>query len=171
VNKVIITGSNGFIGRHLINFLRLKGVDVYCISRTPLFNVKYFLFETINSEAIKNIIGKIAPDHIFHLAGTTNPDPEISYENAKKTKIAVFGTGRSDYPNQINNVLAFPGLFRGVLDAGIKQITDEIKINVDYPWRNFEYSLAKSQLSIEEYYFSIDEVRPRGMRWIYAKKK
>ena len=61
-----------------------------------------------------------------------NPDPEISFENAKKTKIAVFGTGRSDYPNQINNVLAFPGLFRGVLDAGIKQITDEIKINVAY---------------------------------------
>ncbi len=61
-----------------------------------------------------------------------NPDPEISYENAKKTKIAVFGTGRSDYPNQINNVLAFPGLFRGVLDAGIKVITDEIKINVAY---------------------------------------
>lgn len=61
-----------------------------------------------------------------------NPDPEISYEDAKKTKIAVFGTGRSDYPNQINNVLVFPGLFRGVLDAGVKQITDELKIEVAY---------------------------------------
>lgn len=61
-----------------------------------------------------------------------NPDPEISYEEAKKTKIAVFGTGRSDYPNQVNNVLAFPGLFRGVLDAGIRIITDEIKIKVAY---------------------------------------
>jgi malate dehydrogenase (oxaloacetate-decarboxylating) len=59
-----------------------------------------------------------------------NPDPEISLEDAQKTKIAVFGTGRSDYPNQINNVLVFPGLFRGVLDAGITQITDEIKLKV-----------------------------------------
>ncbi len=61
-----------------------------------------------------------------------NPDPEISYENAKKTKVAVFATGRSDYPNQINNVLVFPGLFRGVLDAGITQITDDLKIKVAY---------------------------------------
>ncbi|MEY4440498.1 MAG: Malic enzyme [Candidatus Parcubacteria bacterium] len=61
-----------------------------------------------------------------------NPDPEISFENAQKTKIAVFGTGRSDYPNQINNVLAFPGLFKGVLEAGIPQITDEIKLKVAY---------------------------------------
>ena len=57
-----------------------------------------------------------------------NPDPEISYETAKKTKIAVFGTGRSDYPNQINNVLAFPGIFRGALDSGAKQITEEMKL-------------------------------------------
>ncbi len=58
-----------------------------------------------------------------------NPNPEISYEEAKKTKIAVFGTGRSDYPNQINNVLAFPGIFRGALDAGAKEITEEMKLS------------------------------------------
>jgi len=57
-----------------------------------------------------------------------NPDPEISFIDAKKTKIAVFGTGRSDYPNQINNVLAFPGIFRGALDAQAKQITKKMKI-------------------------------------------
>jgi len=57
-----------------------------------------------------------------------NPNPEISYEEAKETKIAVFGTGRSDYPNQINNVLAFPGIFRGALDVGAKKITEEMKI-------------------------------------------
>ena len=58
-----------------------------------------------------------------------NPNPEISYEDVKETKIAVFGTGRSDYPNQINNVLAFPGIFRGALDVGAKKITDEMKIS------------------------------------------
>jgi len=57
-----------------------------------------------------------------------NPNPEISYEDAKKVNIAVFGTGRSDYPNQINNVLAFPGIFRGAFDVGATQITDDMKI-------------------------------------------
>jgi malate dehydrogenase (oxaloacetate-decarboxylating) len=58
-----------------------------------------------------------------------NPNPEITYELAKKTKIKVFGTGRSDYPNQINNVLVFPGIFRGALGAGAKAITDEMKLS------------------------------------------
>ena len=66
---------------------------------------------------------------IFAMA---NPEPEISFEEAKKSKVAVFATGRSDYPNQINNVLVFPGLFKGVLEAGISQITDEIKLKVAY---------------------------------------
>lgn len=57
-----------------------------------------------------------------------NPNPEIRIEEAKKTKIKVFGTGRSDYPNQINNVLVFPGIFRGVLDSGAKQITEKMKL-------------------------------------------
>lgn len=57
-----------------------------------------------------------------------NPNPEITMEKALKTKIKVFGTGRSDYPNQINNVLVFPGIFRGALDSGAKQITDKMKI-------------------------------------------
>ncbi len=57
-----------------------------------------------------------------------NPNPEISYTAAKKTQIAVFGTGRSDYPNQINNVLVFPGIFRGALDAGATAITEKMKM-------------------------------------------
>ena len=57
-----------------------------------------------------------------------NPNPEISYEDAKKANITVFGTGRSDYPNQINNVLAFPGIFRGAFDVGATKITDDMKI-------------------------------------------
>jgi malate dehydrogenase (oxaloacetate-decarboxylating) len=62
---------------------------------------------------------------VFALA---NPNPEIAYEVAKKTKIAVLGTGRSDFPNQINNSLAFPGIFRGALDHGVTRITDEMKL-------------------------------------------
>jgi malate dehydrogenase (oxaloacetate-decarboxylating) len=71
-------------------------------------------------------IEKMAKDPI--VLALANPNPEISMENAKKTKIKVFGTGRSDYPNQINNVLVFPGIFRGALDSGAKQITTEMKL-------------------------------------------
>ncbi len=57
-----------------------------------------------------------------------NPNPEISPEQAKAAGAAVVGTGRSDYPNQVNNVLAFPGVFRGALDARASQITEEMKV-------------------------------------------
>jgi malate dehydrogenase (oxaloacetate-decarboxylating) len=57
-----------------------------------------------------------------------NPEPEIWPDAAKHAGAAVVGTGRSDFPNQINNVLAFPGIFRGALDARATRITDEMKI-------------------------------------------
>lgn len=62
---------------------------------------------------------------VFALA---NPVPEIFPDEAKAAGAAVVGTGRSDYPNQVNNVLAFPGVFRGALDARAVQITDEMKL-------------------------------------------
>lgn len=58
----------------------------------------------------------------------SNPVPEIFPNDAKKGGAAVVGTGRSDYPNQINNVLAFPGIFRGALDARASAITDNMKL-------------------------------------------
>ena len=62
---------------------------------------------------------------IFALA---NPEPEILPDEAKAAGAAVVATGRSDFPNQVNNVLAFPGIFRGALDNNVKQITDDHKI-------------------------------------------
>ena len=62
---------------------------------------------------------------IFALA---NPTPEIMPDEAKRGGAAVVGTGRSDLPNQINNVLGFPGIFRGALDARAKRITAEMKL-------------------------------------------
>ncbi len=63
---------------------------------------------------------------VFTLA---NPEPEISYDEAKAARPdAVIATGRSDHPNQINNVLGFPYIFRGALDAGARQINEEMKI-------------------------------------------
>lgn len=58
-----------------------------------------------------------------------NPVPEILPEEAKKGGAAVIGTGRSDFPNQINNSLVFPGLFRGALDSGVRKITTRMKLD------------------------------------------
>ena len=70
-------------------------------------------------------VASMAKDSIvFALA---NPDPEIDPVIARKYA-AVVATGRSDQPNQINNVLAFPGIFRGLLDAGAHKITDEMLV-------------------------------------------
>jgi malate dehydrogenase (oxaloacetate-decarboxylating) len=57
-----------------------------------------------------------------------NPDPEIDPKLAFKAGAKIVGTGRSDYPNQINNVLAFPGVFRGALDVRAREINMEMKI-------------------------------------------
>ncbi len=61
-----------------------------------------------------------------------NPTPEIMPDKAKKAGARIVGTGRSDFPNQINNVLAFPGIFRGALDVRAKAITEEMKIAAAY---------------------------------------
>ncbi len=58
----------------------------------------------------------------------SNPDPEIGYHEALEAGAAIAATGRSDFPNQINNVLAFPGVLRGALDARSRKITEEMKV-------------------------------------------
>ncbi len=73
----------------------------------------------------EELIATMAPKGIVF--ALSNPDPEIHPDAARK-HAAVVATGRSDFPNQINNVLAFPGVFRGALDAGARRITEEMKV-------------------------------------------
>ena len=74
----------------------------------------------------QDMIRTMAPNPIiFALA---NPTPEIMPDEAKEAGAAVVATGRSDFPNQVNNAIAFPGIFRGALDNGVKKITDEHKL-------------------------------------------
>ena len=61
-----------------------------------------------------------------------NPQPEILYADAKEAGARIAATGRSDMPNQINNVVAFPGIFKGALEAKAKKITDEMKLAAAY---------------------------------------
>lgn len=73
----------------------------------------------------QDMVRSMAKDSIVF--AMSNPIPEIMPEFAKEAGARVVGTGRSDFPNQVNNVLAFPGIFRGALDAGAKKITEEMK--------------------------------------------
>ncbi|NCA99076.1 MAG: NAD-dependent malic enzyme [Clostridia bacterium] len=74
----------------------------------------------------KEMVASMAPNPMIF--AMSNPTPEIMPHLAKEAGAAVIGTGRSDFPNQINNVLAFPGLFRGTLDVRASDINDDMKI-------------------------------------------
>lgn len=136
VGDLIVCDTKGIIHRDRPDLLKNK--------------YKYIIAHETNSEnrtgtiadAMKGadvFIGVSAPDIVTGkmvrsmkkdpvVFAMANPVPEIMPDIAKKAGAAVVGTGRSDFPNQINNVLAFPGIFRGALDARATKITDEMKV-------------------------------------------
>ena len=91
----------------------IRGADVFIGVSSP---------GTVTPEMVKTM----APNPI--LFPMANPTPEIMPDTALAAGAAVVGTGRSDFPNQINNVLAFPGIFRGAFDVRASDINDEMKI-------------------------------------------
>lgn len=95
----------------------IKGADVFIGVSAP---------GTVTEEMVKSMAENPI---LFPMA---NPVPEIMPELAKSAGAAVVGTGRSDFPNQINNVLAFPGIFRGTLDVRASDINDEMKVAAAY---------------------------------------
>ena len=95
----------------------LKGADVFIGVSAP-------------NMLTQDMIRSMAKDPI--LFTMANPTPEIMPDEAKAAGAAVIGTGRSDFPNQINNVLAFPGIFRGALDVRSSDINDEMKLAAAY---------------------------------------
>ena len=121
-----VTNANGLKGT-----LKdaMKGADVFIGVSAP---------NVVNEDMIKSM-NKGAV--VFPMA---NPVPEIMPELAVKAGAAVVGSGRSDYPNQVNNVLAFPGIFRGALDARAKDITDEMKVAASKALAEF---IPESELS------------------------
>lgn len=91
----------------------LKGADIFVGVSAPNI-VTPEMVSSMNKDSI-----------LFAMA---NPVPEIMPDVAKAAGARVVGTGRSDFPNQVNNVVAFPGIFKGALEAGVKQITEEMKL-------------------------------------------
>ena len=101
--------------------IAIKNADVFVgVSAPDILSEE--MVKTMNSDAI-----------VFAMA---NPTPEIMPDKAKNAGARVVGTGRSDFPNQINNVLVFPGIFRGALDCGATSITEEMKLAAAYALAN-----------------------------------
>ena len=95
----------------------LEGADVFVGVSAP---------GTVTEEMVRSM------NHDSIIFAMANPVPEIMPEEAKKAGALVVGTGRSDFPNQVNNVLAFPGIFRGALDVQAKEINEEMKLAAVY---------------------------------------
>jgi malate dehydrogenase (oxaloacetate-decarboxylating) len=138
---LVLAGAKNIIGFDSSGVINKKSDVSNEMRRWFVDNCNPDQFEGTLSQAIKDadiFIGVSAPNVltesdvqsmakdaiVFALA---NPDPEIDPVLARK-HAAVVATGRSDQPNQINNVLAFPGIFRGLLDAGASKITDELLV-------------------------------------------
>lgn len=100
----------------------MRGADVFVgVSKPNLVTP-----EMVQSMAEKPVLFPMA-----------NPDPEITYDLAKQSGAFIVGTGRSDYPNQINNVLVFPGVFKGALGVRARAITEEMKLAAAHAIANF----------------------------------
>jgi malate dehydrogenase (oxaloacetate-decarboxylating) len=109
----------------------LKGTDVFVgVSKA----------NTLNAEMVKSM----NPQPV--ILALANPIPEIMPDLAKEAGAFIVATGRSDFPNQINNVLAFPGIFRGALDNGVKQITDQMLIAAAEALANYVTDLSPEKV-------------------------
>lgn len=108
----------------LANITNLNNEDLTLAQ--ALSKADVFVGVSVADVLTKEMVASMNRDAIvFALA---NPNPEIKVELAKKAGARIVATGRSDYPNQVNNVLAFPGLFRGAFDSKATQITDSMKV-------------------------------------------
>ena len=134
VSDVVICDSRGIVSSERTDLNESK--KALC-KITNKFNVSGTLADAV---AGKNVfIGVSKPDILTSemirsmspmplVFAMSNPEPEVDPEVAKMAGAYIIGTGRSDYPNQINNLLAFPGIFRGALDAGATSITLDMKL-------------------------------------------
>lgn len=134
VRDIIVLDSKGILSRERSDLL---GAKQALSEKTNMRNISGTLADAIKGSDVfigvskpgvltKEMICAMATDPIiFALA---NPVPEVSLEDAKAAGVRLMATGRSDAPNQVNNALAFPGIFRGVLDAHLREITDDMKL-------------------------------------------
>ena len=143
VQNIIVCDSKGIISKHRSDLNPVKEKLLLSTNKNnirgemqkALIGADVFIGVSTGGILNAEMIKTMNPDPIvFAMA---NPIPEIMPDEAKKGGAAIVGTGRSDFPNQINNVLAFPGIFRGLLDGNITKVTSKIKINAARALANF----------------------------------
>lgn len=134
LKKVILCDTKGAIyeGRENLNAEKAEMAKISNFERKKgtledvIVGADVFIGLSVAGVLTRDMVRSMAKDPvIFAMA---NPTPEIMPDEAKEAGAVVVGTGRSDFPNQINNVLAFPGIFRGALDVRARDINDEMKI-------------------------------------------
>lgn len=134
LKKVILCDTKGAIyeGREGLNPIKEEMAKISNLQKIKgtlkdvIVGADVFIGVSAPGSLTKEMVKTMAKDPIvFAMA---NPVPEIMPDEAKEAGVAIMGTGRSDFPNQINNVLAFPGIFRGALDVRARDINDEMKI-------------------------------------------
>ena len=135
---VIMTDREGAIykGRENLNPIKIEMAEITNLSMEKgslsdvIKNADVFIGVSAPGTLSKEMVKSMAEKPIIFACA--NPIPEIFPEDAKEAGAAVVSTGRSDFPNQINNVLCFPGIFRGALDVRAKDINDEMKVAAAY---------------------------------------
>ena len=135
---VIMTDREGAIykGRENLNPIKMEMAEITNLSMEKgslsdvIKNADVFIGVSAPGTLNKDMVKSMAEKPIIFACA--NPIPEIFPEDAKEAGAAVVSTGRSDFPNQINNVLCFPGIFRGALDVRAKDINDEMKVAAAY---------------------------------------
>ena len=136
--NVIMTDREGAIykGRENLNPIKMEMAEITNLSMEKgslsdvIKNADVFIGVSAPGTLSKDMVKSMAEKPIIFACA--NPIPEIFPEDAKEAGAAVVSTGRSDFPNQINNVLCFPGIFRGALDVRAKDINDEMKVAAAY---------------------------------------
>ena len=136
--NVIMTDREGAIykGRENLNPIKMEMAEITNLSMAKgslsdvIKNADVFIGVSAPGTLSKEMVKSMAEKPIIFACA--NPIPEIFPEDAKEAGAAVVSTGRSDFPNQINNVLCFPGIFRGALDVRVKDINDEMKVAAAY---------------------------------------
>ncbi len=134
VKKIVMVDSKGIIGKKRTDLNESKLEMVRLTNKenssgdlaTALVGADVFIGVSAPGIVTAEMVATMADKSI--VLAMANPIPEIMPDKARKGGAFIIGTGRSDFPNQINNVLAFPGIFRGALDHGVKKITDEMKL-------------------------------------------
>ena len=133
VRELVLVDSKGVVTKNRRDLNKYKGEIVM----RPYYSSASNIEEAFkNADVFIGVSGKgrLEPSFIGLMNkkpiifALSNPNPEILPEAAKKVGAAVVATGRSDFPNQINNVLAFPGVFRGLLDKKAKKVTEKMKL-------------------------------------------